>query len=143
MPSDLSMRAMNAVHRGLIAITRGRRGWQFGQTPALELTTTGRRSGEPRTTMLTSPLQLGGALVVVASRGGDDRHPAWYLNLVANPDVRVALAGRPPVPMRARVLTDAERADLWPRITATHANYAAYQRKTQRVIPLVLLEPVA
>ena len=142
MPSDLSMRAMNAVHRGLIAITRGRRGWQFGQTPALELTTTGRRSGEPRTTMLTSPLQLGGALVVVASRGGDDRHPAWYLNLVANPDVRVALAGRPPVPMRARVLTDAERADLWPRITATHANYAAYQRKTQRVIPLVLLEPV-
>lgn len=143
MPSDLSMKTMNAVHRALIAVTRGRRGWQFGSTPVLELTTTGRRSGELRTTMLTSPLQLGDALVVVASRGGDDRHPAWYLNLVANPDVRVALAGRPPVPMRARVLTDAERADLWPRITATHANYAAYQRKTQRVIPLVLLEPVA
>ncbi len=143
MPSDLSMKAMNAVHRALIAVTRGRRGWRFGSTPVLELTTTGRRSGELCTTMLTSPLQLGDALVIVASRGGDDRHPAWYLNLVANPDVRVAVAGRPAVPMRARVVTDAERSELWPRITATHANYAEYQRKTQRVIPLVVLEPVA
>ena len=136
------LKAMNAGHRALIAVTRGRRGWRFGRTPALELTTTGRRTGEPRRSMLTSPLQLGDALVVVASRGGDDHHPAWYLNLVANPDVQVALEGRPPVPMRARVMTDDERAQHWPTITSTHRNYADYQRRTTRVIPLVLLEPV-
>lgn len=141
MPSDLTLKAMNAAHRTLIAVTRGRRGWRFGRTPALELTTTGRRTGRPRATMLTSPLQLGDALVVVASRGGDDRHPAWYLNLVADPDVLVARDGRPPVPMRARVMTDAERAQHWPTITSTHTNYADYQRRTSRVIPLVVLEP--
>lgn len=143
MPRDLSLKAMNAAHRALIAVTRGRRGWRFGTTPVLELTTTGRRTGAQRTTMLTSPLQLGDALVVVASRGGDDRHPAWYLNLVANPDVQVALEGRPPVPMRARVLTDAERAQHWSTITSTHRYYADYQRRTTRVIPLVVLEPAA
>ena len=136
------LKAMNAGHRALIAVTRGRRGWRFGRTPALELTTTGRRTGAPRRSMLTSPLQLGDGLVVVASRGGDDHHPAWFLNLVANPDVQVALEGRPPVPMRARVMTDDERAQHWPTIAATHTNYADYQRRTTRVIPLVLLEPV-
>ncbi len=141
MPSDLTLKAMNAAHRALIAVTRGRRGWSFGRTPALELTTTGRRTGRPRTTMLTSPLQLGDALVVVGSRGGDDRHPAWYLNLVAHPDVLVAREGRPPVPMRTRVMSDAERAQHWHTITRTHPNYAAYQRRTTRVIPLVVLEP--
>lgn len=142
MPSDLTLKAMNAAHRALIAVTRGRYGWHVAAMPALELTTTGRRTGRPRATMLTAPLQLGDTLVVVASRGGDDQHPAWYLNLLAHPDVRVAREGRPPVPMRARVLSDAERAEHWPTITARYANYAAYQRRTARVIPLVALEPV-
>lgn len=141
MPSDLTLKAMNAAHRALIAVTLGRRGWRLGTTPALELTTTGRRTGRPRATMLTSPLQLGDALVVVGSRGGDDHHPAWFLNLVAHPDVLVARDGRPPVPMRARVMPEDERAQHWPTITRTHPNYAAYQRRTTRVIPLVVLEP--
>jgi deazaflavin-dependent oxidoreductase (nitroreductase family) len=111
--------------------------------PMLELTTVGRTSGEKRSTMLSSPLQLGSTVVVVASRGGDDRHPAWYLNLVNEPRVEVVLRGDPPRPMTARVATPAERADLWPRITADHPNYAAYQTKTDREIPVVLLEPVA
>ncbi|WP_188079031.1 nitroreductase/quinone reductase family protein [Actinotalea subterranea] len=133
---------MNTVHRAMIAVSFGRLGWRIGTTPVLELTTVGRKTGRPRSTMLTSPRQIGDALVVVASRGGDDHHPAWFLNIEANPDVRVALAGRPAVPMKARVMSDTERADLWPRITSTHTHYAGYQRKTDRVIPLVLLEPV-
>lgn len=141
VPSDLMLKAMNAAHRAYIGLTRGRRGWSFGSMPALELTTVGRRTGRPRPTMLTSPLQLGDAYVVVASRGGDPQHPAWFLNLVANPDVQVALDGRPPVPMRARVMSDDERAQHWPTIAARHPNYAGYQRRTSRVIPLVVLEP--
>jgi deazaflavin-dependent oxidoreductase (nitroreductase family) len=133
---------MNAVHRALIAVSFGRLGWRFGRTPVLELTTIGRKSGLPRSTMLTSPLQLGDALVVVASRGGDDHHPAWLLNITANPEVRVSLEGRPAVTMHARVMSDAERSEHWPTITSTHRNYADYQSKTDRVIPLVRLEPV-
>ena len=91
MPTDLTLRAMNAAHRALIRVTRGRYGWSLGTAPALELTTTGRRTGRPRTTMLTSPPRLGEAYVVVASRGGDDHHPAWFCNLRANPEVRVAV----------------------------------------------------
>lgn len=143
MPTDLTLRAMNAAHRALIRVTRGRYGWSLGTAPALELTTTGRRTGRPRTTMLTSPLRLGVAYVVVASRGGDDHHPAWFCNLRANPEVRVAVGGGPALPYRARVMTDDERARWWPVITARHRNYARYQRRTARVIPLVVLEPVA
>jgi len=143
MPSKMTLVAMNAVHRAVIAVSFGKLGWTLSGRPALELTTTGRKSGQPRSTMLTSPLQIGDALVVVASRGGDDHHPAWFLNIEADADVRVALAGRPAVPMRARVMSDAERGELWPTITAQSPNYAGYQRKTDRVIPLVLLEPVA
>lgn len=142
MPSDLTLKAMNAVHRVLIAVSFGRVGRTVGEMPVVELFTTGRRTGRERATMLTSPLQLGDALVVVASRGGDDHHPAWYLNLLANPEVRVAVAGRPAVPMRARPMTDAERAEHWPAVTARYPNYGAYQSRTERVIPLVLLEPV-
>jgi deazaflavin-dependent oxidoreductase (nitroreductase family) len=109
--------------------------------PVLELTTTGRKSGQPRSVMLTSPLQEGSTLVIVASRGGDDQHPAWLLNLRDNPDVEVAFKGGPKQPMRARVATPEERARLWPLVTADHKNYAGYQTKTQREIPLVLLEP--
>jgi deazaflavin-dependent oxidoreductase (nitroreductase family) len=143
MPSRFTLTAMNAAHRAVIAVAFGRLGWNLGGAPALELTTTGRRSGQPRSTMLTAPMQVGDGLVVVASRGGDDHHPAWFLNLEADPQVQVAISGRPPVPMRARVMTDAERAELWPTLISRHPNYAGYQRKTDRVIPLVLLEPVA
>ena len=142
MPSDLTLKAMNAVHRVLIAVSFGRVGRKVGEMPVVELFTTGRRTGRERATMLTSPLQLGDALVVVASRGGDDHHPAWYFNLLANPEVRVAVAGGAPVPMRARPMTDAERAEHWPAVTARYRNYANYQTRTDRVIPLVLLEPV-
>ena len=141
MPSDLSLKAMNVTHRVLLALTRGRAGWHVNGMPALELVTTGRKTGQRRPILLTSPLQEGETIVVVASRGGDHVHPAWYLNIQQNPDVEVSFQGRPATPMRARVATPDERARLWPAITRKHRNYARYQRRTDREIPLVLLEP--
>lgn len=141
MPSDLMLKTMNTVHRSILKLSGGRLGWDAMSMPVLELTTIGRKSGQPRSVMLTSPLQDGDAIVVVASRGGDDQHPAWFRNLQANPDVEVALKGGPKQKMRARVAPPEERARLWPRVTADHKNYAGYQTKTSREIPLVLLEP--
>ena len=142
MPSDLVLKTMNGVHRALLAVSFGKFGWQASNMPVLELTTTGRKSGRRRSVMLTSPHQEGTTIVVVASRGGDDTHPAWFLNLRDNPDVEVSYKGAPKKPMRARVATADERARMWPIVTADHKNYAGYQTKTTREIPLVLLEPV-
>jgi deazaflavin-dependent oxidoreductase (nitroreductase family) len=141
MPTDLAFKAMNLVHRGVLTLSGGRLGWQAGTMPVLELTTTGRKSGQPRSVMLTSPLQEGSTIVIVASRGGDDHHPAWLLNLRDNPDVEVAWKGEPKRPMTARIASAEERARLWPLVAADHKNYAGYQTKTEREIPLVLLEP--
>jgi deazaflavin-dependent oxidoreductase (nitroreductase family) len=143
MPSTLALKAMESSHRLLQWLTRGKVGWTIGDMPVLELTTIGRRSGQARATMLTSPLQEGDAYVVVASRGGDDRHPAWFLNLRDNPHVEVVIEGGPRTARLARVATAEERARLWPIITKKYANYAGYQTKTQREIPLVLIEPAA
>lgn len=142
MPSNFALKTMNAVHRAVLKITGNRAGWGVSGMPVLELTTIGRKSGQPRSVMLTSPVQDGSSLVVVASRGGDDVHPAWFLNLRDKPDVEVRLRGQAKQPMRARVATAEERARLWPLVTKDHKNYAGYQKKTDREIPLVLLEPV-
>jgi deazaflavin-dependent oxidoreductase (nitroreductase family) len=143
MPSDFQLKTANTVHRGLMKLSGGHFGWRLAKMPVLELTTIGRKSGAPRTVMLTSPLQEGSAMVVVASRGGDPQHPAWFLNLRDNPAVEVAMNGKPRQPMHARVVTTEERARMWPKITADFKNYANYQTKTDREIPLVLLEPTA
>lgn len=139
MPSDLVLKTMNAVHRGLLAVSFGRLGWEAFDMPVLELTTTGRKSGARRSVMLTSPVRDGDDLVIVASRGGDDHHPAWFLNLRDDPNVTVRFKGEAEQPMVAHVATPDERARLWPQITAKYKNYAGYQEKTRREIPLVLL----
>jgi deazaflavin-dependent oxidoreductase (nitroreductase family) len=141
VPSDVVLKTMNAVHRVILKLSFGKLGWQAGSMPVIELTTTGRKSGQPRTVMLTSPLQQGDAYVVVASRGGDDHHPAWLLNLSENPAVEVRVGGGPRRPARARIADAAERANLWPTIAGRYRNYAGYQAKTEREIPLVFLEP--
>jgi deazaflavin-dependent oxidoreductase (nitroreductase family) len=143
MSSDLQLKIMNGVHRVIHTVSFGKLGWDAMGMPVLELTTTGRKSGQPRSVMLTSPVQEGDTLVIVASRGGDDTHPAWFLNLRDNPDVEVSLRGTPKVKMHARVADADERARLWPDVIKDHDNYAGYQRKTDREIPLVLLEPVS
>jgi deazaflavin-dependent oxidoreductase (nitroreductase family) len=143
MPSDLAFKVMNAVHRIIVKVSGNRIGWSAMSMPVLELTTIGRKSGQPRTVFLTTPLQLGDTFVVVASRGGDDNHPAWFLNLRDTPEVRVAVQGGTVRDMHARVAGADERARLWPQIVADHGNYSDYQAKTTREIPLVLLEALS
>ncbi|NNE72125.1 MAG: nitroreductase family deazaflavin-dependent oxidoreductase [Acidimicrobiales bacterium] len=142
MPSDFAMKTMNTVHRSLMKVSGGRIGWTAGKMPVLELITTGRKSGQPRATMLTTPWQDGDSIAIVASRGGDDRHPAWFLNLRENPSVSVRTeAGTKK--MNARILEGDERATVWDELSSKYQNYAGYQRKTEREIPVVLLEPSA
>ena len=110
--------------------------------PTLLLTTRGRRSGRLRRTPLIYGRD-GDAYVIVASKGGTPEHPAWFLNLRDRPDVEVSMKGGPRVPMRARVVGPEERARLWPQIAQRYRNYAGYQRRIEREIPLVVLEPVS
>jgi deazaflavin-dependent oxidoreductase (nitroreductase family) len=141
MPSEFALKSMNQIHRALMKVSGGRLGWSAGKMPVLELTTTGRKSGQPRTSMLTSPYQDGETMAIVASAGGNDQNPAWFLNLRDDPAVKVRTeAGT--VDMTARITSGEERADLWENITAAHKNYAGYQTKTEREIPVVMIEPV-
>lgn len=134
------MQAVNLIHRTAFTYSNG---VLFGRVlgmPVVKLTTTGRKSGRPRTTMLTSPATDGDNLVLVASNGGSPRHPDWFLNLRDHPEVEVTtrgFSGR----RRARVATPEEKARIWPDLTRRHKNYAGYQKKTSRDIPLVILEP--
>ena len=143
MPSDLQLKAMNVIHRAMLKVSFGRVGWNIANMPVLELTTTGRKSGLPRSVMLTSPLQEGATYVVVASRGGDDKAPAWLFNIEAEPAVEVVVNGKHKQQMTARVATAEERARMWPLVIADHKNYEGYQKRTDREIPLILLEPVS
>jgi deazaflavin-dependent oxidoreductase (nitroreductase family) len=141
VPSDLVLKTMNNVHRTILKVSGGRIGWTAGDMPVLELTTTGRKSGQPRSVMLTSPLQEDDTMVIVASRGGDDQHPAWFLNLRDHPEVTVKLKDGPPRTMMATAASEDERDRMWPIIAGKYKNYAGYQTKTDRQIPLVLLTP--
>ncbi|MFR9752406.1 nitroreductase/quinone reductase family protein [Nocardia sp. 004] len=141
MPSNFRLKVMNAAHRALLKISFGKLGDRIAGMPSLELTTIGRKSGRPHSVMLTAPIIDGDTYVVVASRGGDHIHPAWFLNVRDNPDVVVSVRSGPKVPMTARVATAEERATLWPRVTSAYSGYAGYQEKTTREIPLVLLTP--
>lgn len=138
--TDLSLRALTGVHRAVLALTRGRLGWRIGPMPVVELHATGRATGRRRSTLLTAPIHEPDRVVLVASKGGDDRHPAWYLNLVAEPLVDLTEVGVTR-PMRARTATGAEKAALWPAIVRAYPGYAAYQQKTSRDIPVVICEP--
>jgi deazaflavin-dependent oxidoreductase (nitroreductase family) len=108
--------------------------------PAVELETIGRRTGQVRSTMLTSPLHDDRRVVLVASRGGSDYHPAWYVNLSADPDVKVTMYGQSRQ-MRARTASPEEKAALWPEIVAVYKNYEGYQKRSSRDIPVVICEP--
>ena len=116
----------------------GRLGREIVGLPVLLLTTTGRRTGKPRTVPLTY-FEDAGAIVLVASYGGRPYHPAWFLNLEAHREVEVRI-GRERRALRARRATAEERARLWPRVVAGYDGYRQYQEKTIREIPLVVLE---
>ena len=136
---DGAFRVVNGAHRAVYRLSRGRLLGRAAGMPVVILTTTGRRTGRCRRTMLTTPVSDGDRVVLVASKGGAERHPAWFHNLVANPDVLVTQGARTRR-MRARVAGADERAELWPRIVQAYAGYAGYQQKTDREIPVVVVE---
>ncbi|TAM71685.1 MAG: nitroreductase family deazaflavin-dependent oxidoreductase [Microbacteriaceae bacterium] len=138
--TDVAMKSLNASHRALVAVSGGRVGWSIGSVTVVELHTVGRTTGKRRATMLNSPVHDHGRYCLVASKGGDDRHPQWYLNLLANPDVELSVRDKT-MPMRARRATAEERAELWPAIVKSYHGYAEYQKKTTREIPVVICEP--
>ncbi len=132
-----AIRLMGRSHRAVYRLTRGRLLGRVAGMPVLLLTTTGRRSGRERTTPLTY-FQSDSNLVIVASNGGEDRPPAWWLNLRADPHATITIGTRTQH-VTARAATEEEYARLWPTITSTHAGYAAYARRTTRPIPVMLL----
>lgn len=138
--TDALMAGMNLLHRGVLALTGGRVGWKLGAMTAVELHTIGRSSGRRRSTMLSAPIHDGDRFVLVASKGGDDRQPQWYLNLVANPDVELTVRDQT-FRMHARTASPPEKAELWPTIVRVNPGYAGYQRKTDRDIPVVVCDP--
>ena len=137
---DAVFKGVNAFHPFLLRLTGGRVGRSLAGMPVVLLETVGRKSGEVRQTPLTAPVVDGERVVLVASYGGDSRHPAWYLNLTANPDVTITMNGTRRA-MRARTATAEEKAELWPRIVRSYRGYAGYQKRTERDIPVVLLDP--
>jgi deazaflavin-dependent oxidoreductase (nitroreductase family) len=136
--SDGFVRVMSRVNIALYRGTRGKIGGRVGKAPILLLTTTGRRTGAKRTTPLLY-LRDGDRIAVVASYGGRPSHPAWYLNLKANPPVEVQV-GRERFAAIARTATPDERAQLWSRLVEMYPAYASYEQRTSREIPVVLLE---
>ena len=137
---DSGFKSLNLLHRAVLRVTGGRLGASAFGMPMVELHTTGRRSGLERTVVLASPVKRGSSLVLVASKGGDDRNPDWFLNLVAHPDVEMTV-GNVRRPMRARVATDEEATELWPQVIASYKSYDSYRRRARREVPLVLCDP--
>ncbi len=119
--------------------TGGRIGGNFGPVKILILHHVGRKSGKRRETALLY-IPDGDKLVIVASKGGVDSHPAWYHNLKADPDTTVQVGTRTR-PVRARETTDDERAHYWPRLLKVWPQYEDYQRRTKCKIPVLVLEP--
>jgi deazaflavin-dependent oxidoreductase (nitroreductase family) len=132
---------MAAVNIAALRLGHGRVASRVpGGAPICILTTTGRRTGRCRTVpLLYLPLR-GDQLVVVASRGGTSTHPAWYLNLRADSRATVEV-GETRWEMVARDATAAERAELWPKLTTVYPRFDTYQRRTARLIPVVILRP--
>jgi deazaflavin-dependent oxidoreductase (nitroreductase family) len=130
-------RAFGRVHRALYRATGGRLGSRLAGIPMLLLTTVGRRSCQRRTLPLAY-LSDDDDLVVVASNGGSDRDPAWWCNLLANPEAEVQV-GAQTRRVRASLATPEERSRLWPRLVASNRSWAGYEQKTARRIPVVVL----
>ena len=141
MPNDSFMKLANTLHRSLIKVTAGKRGWNAYGMPVIKLTTIGRVSGQDRTVMLTSPISFDGDICLVASKGGDDRHPEWYMNLLKNPKVKIETQSENKT-MFAHVLGDEHYEEVWEEITDRYPNYGTYQNKTQRKIPIIALKEV-
>ncbi len=152
MPSDrfysrLSMslgatglRWTGRLNTPLYRLSGGRLGGKVGRAPVLLLTTTGRKSGEPRTCPVVY-LEDDGRWVVINTNAGNERVPAWSLNLKANPEAEVEV-GREKRKVRARIAVGEERADLWRKHNAQYSGFDEYEKKLDRDIAVIVLDPL-
>lgn len=136
-PPDISLLGEEHVRR--YQETDGEVGYLWNGVPTLLLTTTGRRSGEPRTTPLICARD-GDDYLVVASMGGAPQHPNWYRNLLADPSARIQVRAEH-MDVTARTATEDEKPRLWKIVRDQWPNYDVYQSRTDRVIPVVVLTP--
>lgn len=134
-----AQRALAGLHAGIYRLSGGRLGGRIAGSPVLVLVTTGRRTGAERHTPLLY-LPDGGDLVIVASNGGTASHPAWWLNLGAEPRAEVILADHRMTVVASETTGD-DRRGLWERLVRMYPGYAGYQRRTDREIPVVRLRP--
>jgi deazaflavin-dependent oxidoreductase (nitroreductase family) len=135
---NLGFRLLGGVHRRIYRLTGGKVGGRLGRLPVLLLTTTGRKSGRPRTQPLVYA-QTGDGYAVIASKGGAAQHPFWYLNLREDPSATVTV-GRETRKVRARDAEGDERERLWGTLADLYPGYERYAQKTSRRIPVVVLE---
>jgi deazaflavin-dependent oxidoreductase (nitroreductase family) len=138
--ADLGFKVLGATHRAVLRASGGRFLQSAFGMPVVELRTIGRKTGQSRRTTLTTPVHDEQRVVLVASKGGDDRDPQWYGNLTANPEVEIVIDGQVR-PFRARTASVDEKAELWPQILAAYPGYAGYQAKAARDIPVIICEP--
>jgi F420H(2)-dependent quinone reductase len=133
------LRRMMGAHTAVYRASGGLIGHKIpGGPPMLLLDHVGAKSGKKRTSPLVY-VRDGDDIVLVASKGGNPKHPAWFHNLKANPDTTVQV-GRERIEVHARVAEGSERERLWPKAVETYGGYADYQKRTDREIPLVVLE---
>ena len=137
--SPLMIKTWSAMHEFWYRLSGGLIGGRFGRIRMLLLTTTGRKSGRPRTTPLLY-LEDDGNLVVIASNGGNPNHPAWWLNLKSDPRAEVQV-GRERRAVTAEEAEGETRERLWRAVVAVNRGYEGYQKSTNRRIPVVLLRP--
>ena len=138
--TDIGFKVLNETHRATLRLSGGRIGRSAYGMPVVELRTVGRKTGQTRVTVLTAPLHDENRVVLVASKGGNDRNPQWYGNLTANPDVEILIDGQRRE-LRARTASADERKELWAQILQVYKGYGGYQEKTGREIPVVICEP--
>ena len=136
---------ITALHRFVYRASGGRLGSKLGGAPMLLLSSVGRKTGKQRATPLLYVEDLehegdGARWVVIASNAGDDRHPAWWLNLQSRPDTTIQV-GTAHHDVRARRATPEEVERIWPKLIASYGYYDAYRERTARDIPVVILEP--
>jgi deazaflavin-dependent oxidoreductase (nitroreductase family) len=133
------VRQGSALNTLAYRVSKGRVGGEFDGAPLVLVHHTGAKSGEHRVVPLLG-MPDGDDIIIVASYGGAPKSPAWFHNLMANPDTKIELKGRE-IPVIARLVPEPERSELWPRLVDFYGAYADYQRKTDRVIPVVRLSP--
>jgi len=124
----------------LYNVSGGRIGGKMGNVPVLLLTTTGRKTAKQRTLPLVYIMD-GSAYVITASAGGADRHPGWFFNIRSNPQATIQVKDKP-IKVTAEIAGPEKKPELWTRLVEVAPNFAGYQKRTSREIPMVILHPV-